>query len=239
MTSLEVAFKYILVEQRMKLSRFNDLNDPFELRCHDLGSTTLRPQSSAFVETANEKLGLICFSDNWHSPVMWAHYANKHQGICLGFDIADGFLGYVQYTETRLLWPTDEDDNDVRVIEQMLYNKATEWKYEREIRAIALLGKKKRPMYHIPFGKDMQLRELIIGAKSDISPRDIASLILPQATSVTIKKARAAFKKFEIVENRRYKPITIPARLDCATTHHKPPPDTRFILCPAHLRESK
>jgi hypothetical protein len=231
MTSIEVALKHILLEQRMKVSRFKDLNDPFELGCHDVGDRTARVRSKAFIQTANEKFGLICFSDNWKSPVMWAHYANKHEGVCLGFDVHEEYLGYVQYAESRLLYAIETAlQNDIQFIDEMLYHKAQEWRYERELRAIVLLDGPRLHMYHIPFGTAIQLREVVIGAKCFLSPLDLAPFILPQETSVKITKARAAFKTFEMVENKRYKSVTIPASRDCHSLHGKLRKGPRFLL---------
>jgi hypothetical protein len=231
MTSFEMALKHIFLEQRMKVSRFRDLNDPFELSCHDAGDRNARNRMLAFNQTANEKFGLICFSDNWKSPVMWAHYANKHEGLCLGFDVHSDYIGYVQYIETRLLRPVDRKvQNSIEFIDEMLYHKALEWGYERELRAIVLLDGPRLPMYHIPFGTAIQLREVIIGAKCTSSPRDLAPFILPQEAPVIIRKARAAFKTFEMVENKRYRSVTTPSMRDCQILHGRPRNGPRFLL---------
>ena len=39
--------------------------------------------------------GILCFSLNWTSLLLWAHYADNHKGICLGFDLQDGPDWYV------------------------------------------------------------------------------------------------------------------------------------------------
>lgn len=31
--------------------------------------------------------GITCFSETNDNILMWSHYSNKHEGICLGFDI--------------------------------------------------------------------------------------------------------------------------------------------------------
>ncbi|MDW9570209.1 DUF2971 domain-containing protein [Sinorhizobium meliloti] len=31
--------------------------------------------------------GIVCLSDNWQHPMMWSHYADRHRGICLAFDV--------------------------------------------------------------------------------------------------------------------------------------------------------
>lgn len=231
MTSFEVALKHILLEQRMKVSRFQDLNDPFELNCHDAGHKNSRARLEAFGRTANERFGLICFGKDWKSPVMWAHYADKHNGLCLGFDVHDHYVGLVNYVDSRLIPFVGEGvRNSVEFIEEMLYHKAQQWSYEKEVRAIVLLAGPKRPLQHISFGTQLQLREVIIGARCALSPSDLAPFILPQETTVTIRKGRTAFKAFEIVENRRYRTVTVPARRDCRVLHGKPRSGPRFLL---------
>lgn len=231
MTSIEIALKHIFFEQSMKVSRFRDLNDPFELGCHDAGDRVARQRSKAFAQTANDKFGLICFSANWRSPVMWAHYANKHEGVCLGFDVNDDYIGYVQYVDSRLLSPIEDGDaNSIQFIDEILYHKAQEWSYEKELRAIVLLDGPKLPMYQIPFGTSIQLREVIIGSKCVFSPLDLAPFILPQETSVRISKARPAFKAFEMVENKRYKCVDVPAERDCRALHGRLRKGPRFLL---------
>lgn len=233
MTSNEIALEHIIPEQRMKVSQFSDLNDPFELASHDLGNKSVREKVRAYIEEASNRLGLICFSDNWKSPVMWAHYSHKHTGVCLGFDISDGYVTSIQYLEARALHHFDEKPltDSPQFIDQMLYHKAQEWSYEREIRAIVLLDGPRRPMYHIPFGYDLQLREIIIGCKNPLSPTDLEPFVLPQETSVQIIKARPAFKRFDMVPNRRYKVVAIPATKDCSKLHITPRTGPRFLSC--------
>lgn len=88
MTSHEIATNHILIQRRMKLSRFHELNDPFEMKPHSLADTEMRRITALLEREYFPHKGLLCFSDNWRSPVMWAHYADKHRGVCLGFDIA-------------------------------------------------------------------------------------------------------------------------------------------------------
>jgi hypothetical protein len=73
----------------LKLSRIYDLNDPFELTPFDLTDAGIR---EAFLKTRDEvgeERGLLCFSSGWSDPVIWAHYSDRHRGLCLGFEIAD------------------------------------------------------------------------------------------------------------------------------------------------------
>jgi len=139
MTSHEIATKYVLPERRMKLSLFDELNDPFELQPYSLDDKVLRRIGrvlrSHFTTTSK---GLLCFSDNWRSPVMWAHYANKHKGVCLGFDVSDDGLdplvGPVVYNPQRLQFVLDQERElfgiDEEFIRALLYTKSHEWAYD-------------------------------------------------------------------------------------------------------------
>jgi hypothetical protein len=53
MTSHEIATKFILPEPRMKLSLFDELNDPFELQPYSLDDKDLRKISRALQVTSS------------------------------------------------------------------------------------------------------------------------------------------------------------------------------------------
>jgi len=57
--------------------------------CYELPTEAHREFLRWTKERLIGKLGLLCFSRNWHNPVLWSHYADKHRGICPGFDADD------------------------------------------------------------------------------------------------------------------------------------------------------
>ena len=91
-----------LREKRLKIARINELNDPFELMGVELSNCELRQAMENMKEDVSAKLGILCFSESWESPVQWAHYANRHKGLCLGFDVPKRFLTKVNYCDKRL-----------------------------------------------------------------------------------------------------------------------------------------
>src|SRR5438552_4983431 len=87
--------------QRVKIARFSDLNDPFELLAVNLADRKSRSVFREAKERVNEETGVICFSTNWKSLLMWGHYADRHRGMALGLDIPNHLLKSVRY-EDRL-----------------------------------------------------------------------------------------------------------------------------------------
>src|SRR5437762_4637776 len=91
---------------RIKIARIADLNDPFELLAANLGNNKdLRRAMREWRSELHKTKGLLCFSRDWESPVIWSHYADKHRGICLGFELSDKLVEEVKYVEDRLPVP--------------------------------------------------------------------------------------------------------------------------------------
>src|ERR1700733_11908915 len=88
----------ILRDRRLKISTISELNDPFELLGASLGEKEMRHAMKILYEHWSGALGLVCLTDNWNSPVMWAHYAERHYGLCIGFDVSNrpGIISKVQ-----------------------------------------------------------------------------------------------------------------------------------------------
>jgi hypothetical protein len=222
MTSHEVATKHILPERRMKLSLFSDLNDPFELKPYALTDKLLRRVNQALEREYFGKKGILCFSDNWRSPVMWAHYADKHKGVCLGFDLGElngePLAHPVSYSSARLRFELDQTKDllgiDKQYVQALLYTKALEWSYEREYRVVASLEVRddQTGYYYVDFGSQLQLREVIIGARNDIPVGQMAKLARNNGAPVQVLKARPGFHEFEVVRNKAIKAINVPAR---------------------------
>jgi hypothetical protein len=139
-------------KRRLKQSRISDLNDPFELRSFDVTDAVFR---NTFLQTAkdvDENRGLLCFSASWKNPVIWAHYSDKHKGLCLGFEIPDlrsdplSQAGKVDYVADLLPCPTLADFETMTDSEheafsrKALFTKFAHWIYEEEIRVWGHLG---------------------------------------------------------------------------------------------------
>jgi hypothetical protein len=218
MTSYDTATKYILPEHRMRLSQFDRLNDPFELRSVRLEEKKGREAYKALLKHWHKKLGVICMGQHWRSPVMWAHYADSHKGVCLGFDVPDEATRRIKYAPERIALKLDRSlpllGINKEILEELLITKYAHWEYEQEWR---LWSKLDRPdpingEYYLPFGPTLMLREIIIGARCKRSATDFEKLLGRVEQSITITKARPAFATFEMVTQQTFKPVLIKPR---------------------------
>lgn len=90
-----------------KLARCGELNDPFELNVVDSRERDTRQVARMMTDHFHSTVGVLCFGTKWVSPVMWAHYADKHAGVALGFDVPDKLLTKIQYTDKKIRVPFD------------------------------------------------------------------------------------------------------------------------------------
>jgi hypothetical protein len=82
-----------------------------------------------------------------------------------------------------------------------LFTKYKDWAYEKEIRVWCHLENKDEGLYFVPFGESLRLTEVVIGQNCQLSKAQIVSALGSLAEEVNISKARAAYDKFEMVED--------------------------------------
>lgn len=195
--------------RRLKIARMADLNDPFEVRAIAMGSRERRRAFERYVREFSKDRGLLCFSRDWRNPVQWSHYADRHEGICLGFDIADNLLAEVTYRPDR--YPASELDAlgaiDSRSAEskflQMLNTKFQHWEYENEVRMfVSLTDPDVRGLYFAEFSPNLALAEVIVGHRSKMKRQQIEKHLGDMCDGVTLMKARLAFQSYEVVEQK-------------------------------------
>jgi hypothetical protein len=189
-----------LRHKRLKISLLDDLNDPFELAPFEMRKRNIRSAYRGVLAGYARMFGLVCFSKSWRDPVIWGHYSDKHKGICLGFEVPERLCRRVQYKKRRLRFPKDM----VLGRQSMLFTKYVNWAYEKEWRCFRPLldGAKSGGLYFMNFGDDLKLVRVIVGARSKITEHEIRRAVEP-LKDVRIIKARAGFRRFEIVKDRR------------------------------------
>lgn len=188
-----------LVERRLKIARIMELNDPFEFLGVDLSNRDLRRVLKETKSDLAKTTGLLCFSKKWRNPLLWGHYADKHKGICLGFDVPDLHLAEVTYVNQRLAAPGAIDEPFMK---QLLLTKYKHWVYEEEYRAFVPLTDEINGLYYVDFSEDLNLKQVIVGDQSRLTRDQISSALGDLANGVEVFKVRAAFKSFEVVHQQ-------------------------------------
>lgn len=192
-----------LKNDRIKISIINYLNDPSELLWLFSENAKEAEVLLEWKKDRSERIGMICFCPNWHNPLLWSHYAKRHEGICLGFDIADELVRKVSYVDTRtpLNLPLSEKEQD-----RLLYTKFSGWKYEEESRVWLKLEEKDENApghYFCEFSEKIKLCEVIAGPLCDISKSEITTAIGNSGHDVLLVKAKIADDSFYIIKDER------------------------------------
>ena len=143
--------------------------------------------------------GILCFSKTWDNPVLWSHYADRHRGIALGFDINSDMVQAVTYKKKRPPFRSADESS----IHTLLYTKHRDWRYEKEVRVYAPLEERDvaTGLYFSEFNEHMVLREIITGPLCASTKQEIDAALRDE--DVAIIKGRLAFTSFNVVTNQR------------------------------------
>ena len=189
---------------RLKVARFSDLNDPFELLAPRYSDPERRAAIREFKRDYDAVTGLLCFSRNWTNPILWSHYAAKHTGVCLGFDLRRSCGHIVQYEPSRLQQELESREKTAvpdEFKEVLIKTKFKHWEYEEEIRFIIPLEKatKEGVLHFFEFNEDLKLSEVVLGSLCTMNISKIRSLVSKIYENVKTFQSRLALKTFNIV----------------------------------------
>lgn len=101
--------------------------------------------------------GVCCFSTSYSSPLLWSHYGDQHQGLCIGYTIDRNPVPQLQkvvYGGNRAITTSTLCEAFLRESEaaaadidrDVLLRKARGWKYESEWRLIGEQGLHSSPL---------------------------------------------------------------------------------------------
>lgn len=194
-------------KRRVKLSQLGNLNDPFEWAAP---AFLKREDRKIMRETRLEmgrRWGLLCFSANWQNPVQWGHYADRHRGLCLGFEVPDVYLSAVTYVNQReqiecLSTLRASGALDEEWMKGMVCTKFSHWACEEEWRVFVNLdpSTQEAGLFFKSFDASLRLNQIIVGAESEVTRAQIDTVLGPLRGEVKCKKARLAFRSFEVCE---------------------------------------
>jgi hypothetical protein len=157
-------------EQRLKLSLFDDLNDPFELFSANVTDPKIRKVLTEFKQKKMASYGLHCFSRQFDNPLLWSYYGDRHRGAALEFEISDGDVLEVRYEPKRLLidWQQRSATGGLSSsdLETFLVTKFKHWEYEDEVRTFCKLdvATKDGDLYFDTFSDSLKLVRVFLGA---------------------------------------------------------------------------
>jgi hypothetical protein len=193
-------------KQRLKIARWDDLNDPFELR-NVLPSEVSEESFDKWRNYSANTLGLLCFSKRYSNPIMWGHYAANASGVALGFDVPESDrLMKVNYCNCFLKPPTKPNDEEFAIA--LVSTKAKDWAYEDEVRIFQNLSDAKcefqtaagKYLYFKPFSTSMKLREILLGVDCKADQSTINAMKRYVTPDVEICRTVRSKNKFEIVK---------------------------------------
>jgi|GEM_PF-660336 len=217
--SSEFALK-ALRDRRLKISRINELNDPFEFCAVYFSDVDTKIKLETFKNRVNGQYGVICFSEQYHDPVLWSHYADGHRGVALVFEISDDYAIPIDYQPERFKLDVDaaiqRGGFDESYLNQLISTRFSSWGYEKEIRMTCRLSdhfcqidSKGRKVYFESlslesFGLDpLKLIGLIRGIRCDLTPMDIAGELLA-ADTLSVQDTQLDLSSFRVISDKAY-----------------------------------
>lgn len=204
LTSAQFALSNLAL-RRVKIFQFPESNDPFELMAVNLSDEKVYRTMGRFFEDFCHSKAALCFSAKWENPVLWGHYADKHKGIALGFEVAGKLLFEVKYADRKfdlLMDPkTDQVKIDESTIHEILSTKFSDWQYENEWRFFVELSEAKLEsgLYFEEFSESLKLTEVILGAKCELPIEKVQSLINAMGLTAKVIKAKIARDEFKVI----------------------------------------
>ena len=185
-------FVHVIVEstREQRLQRFTQLaaeqapNEAPDRRARMAQFLLERPDSEHVarcqesIAGIRQRSGVFCFAGDPRSILMWSHYAENHQGVCLQFERMKDFptLGHavrVKYGEDlpTVNWIVGFPGN----IERMLLAKHPSWEYEKERRITAIENANR----YLQLRPDA-LTGIIFGCKTQKSHMDLIDKLLAE-----------------------------------------------------------
>jgi hypothetical protein len=144
------------------------------------------------------------------STLMWSHYAENHNGVCLEFSVDDPVFGFAQEVTYLSSYPPWAPHSLMSTEHpSVLLTKSDDWRYEREYRIIGLAEGIKRSVgpehplvlsgNFLRLGKGT-LQAVIVGCEADYEKiKATAQAIDPSLKIKHAVRARSRYR-LEIVE---------------------------------------
>ena len=194
--------KRLLTHNALFFASARRFNDPFEFSVAPRNNSAV-PESESFRHQHQEMMyndfGICSLVVDRGSILMWSHYANGHQGFCVGFNHSKLLELFDRHAEDdRLIddhpieycvdYPivNPHDLDDVALAQRLLTIKSSDWGYEKEHRLI-LVGETDKEIIL----DDGTIAEVILGCRMPPEHKDeIIGVLRQRATRIRLFQAR-------------------------------------------------
>jgi DUF2971 family protein len=144
----------------------------------------IRDLSESIIEAINKIYRVYCLSTKPDSTLVWSHYSNNHQGVCLEFacnNIVFGSATQIQYSEEYppLDFAIDAQD---RLGLLPLFVKSDAWSYEDEYRVIA------QEVFELPRTTILRTRKNFLKYPPGALRAIIMGCMIPQSDAAELRR---------------------------------------------------
>lgn len=166
-------------KKRLKVSRFSECNDLFELASFSQSDPAYRDRFADWFAEIDGQMGMLCFCKSWKSPSMWGRYAGNGAGVCYCFDVEQTNLTDVNYVAERLFPSLTLANFFDHVGEEQMVDlfatKSAGWSDEEEVRLLWPLteGQKEGDLHFASFSEAFCLREVLLGPRSRLTVQQV------------------------------------------------------------------
>ncbi|WP_346678835.1 DUF2971 domain-containing protein [uncultured Brachyspira sp.] len=200
-TSININTVKSILNEQLWLSHTNSFNDPVDPSIK---------QFKKYKEDYNYLLDSIkvgCLTTKKDNTLMWSHYADKHRGICIEYDIGKIYekdnliINKVNYKMPIITHKsivdkeTLEIDNIKRLIE-LFSIKSNEWKYEKEYRILYYDKERKKDGVLI----DCPIKSICFGTETSEDDKKLIRKIIKNKKGNKIEFKEAKFKQDKLFE---------------------------------------
>lgn len=187
-----------IANKRVMISEIHRLNDPYEffVDFHKNGVRSSDEVIEKIKEDFSKKMGILCLSKRSGDPVQWGHYADKHKGIGLEFEIDKKHLIKISYRKRPAKIDVEKHDWWDLFVETTK-TKFSNWSYEKEYRLIIDLNSGKvfevDDLKFVPFDDELVLKGVHLGCDCHLSPLEEIALSSIGAPIFSTKKSRGLY----------------------------------------------
>lgn len=193
-----------LERKMIRISTLDTLNDPFELMPYlRYKDPKERKRYHNIRKEISKKYGLLCFSQSWSEPLLWGHYADKHKGIAIGFEILRDEILKVDYNPDPIRKQfelTNDSEINKKLFLDLAKVKYQEWHYENEYRILVKLEDciKIDGHHFIQFEGRLKVKEIVLGCKFE-NNKEYVDELAKQLDS-KVKRTRMEWQGYKINE---------------------------------------